>query len=520
MRELKLNPHQKQSVITSLSAAIAAFLVLILFTLLIFILVKGSSYFWPQAIQKITYYSVDSAQKITVFAQQTATSVRAEQLIFHYRGTLDNTSAMKQISLTQDKVLSQQSAPDANLIMLEDGSKLLARPLYLQDASSAEISLLEFDKLQEKLAKIQQQVELIRSGELASIHISLAEMDRKNVALNAPARVKMAARFYDLQAILQVKLDEMALFRLQLEFANGSRANLSLANVENLSAVNTLSLTGKILSAISSFWTFLSDSPKLDNTTGGIFPALFGTIIMVLMMTIIVTPFGVLAALYLHEYAPRNKTTALIRISVNNLAGVPSIVYGVFGLGFFVYFVGAGIDSLFFADNLPAPTFGSPGLFWASLTMAIFTLPVVIVATEEGLRRVPESLRKGSYALGATQIETLFNTVIPIASPGIMTGVILAIARGAGAVAPLMLLGAVKFAPSLPVDAEFPFVHLHRQFMHLGVLIYDGAFHSQNVGHSSSFIFACCMLLLVIVFTLNLVAVFIRNRLRNQYSQG
>ena len=163
---------------------------------------------------------------------------------------------------------------------------------------------------------------------------------------------------------------------------------------------------------------------------------------------------------------------------------------------------------------------GTPGGFWAALTMAILTLPVVIVATEEGLRRVPEGLKAGSYALGATKIETIMKTILPIASPGIMTGVILAIARAAGEVAPLMLVGAVKFAPNLPFDGEFPYLHLDRQFMHLGVLIYDGAFHSQTDAKSASMMFAACLLLLVVVFVLNVLAVILRTRLRKRYLQG
>jgi phosphate transport system permease protein len=234
-------------------------------------------------------------------------------------------------------------------------------------------------------------------------------------------------------------------------------------------------------------------------------------------MAVIVAPFGAMAAIYLHEYAPNNKVTSTIRICVSNMAGVPSVVYGVFGLGFFVYTLGGSIDSLFYADALPSPTFGTPGLFWAALTMALLTLPVVIVSTEEGLRRVPEGLRAGSYALGATKIETILKTVLPIASPGIMTGVILAIARAAGEVAPLILVGAVKFAPSLPVDGDFPFLHLERQFMHLGVFIYDGAFHNQTNTQGSSMMFASCMLLLVIVFVLNLFAIIVRKRLRDRY---
>jgi phosphate transport system permease protein len=174
---------------------------------------------------------------------------------------------------------------------------------------------------------------------------------------------------------------------------------------------------------------------------------------MVLIMSVIVTPFGVIAAIYLKEYAKQGFVTRTIRIAVNNLAGVPSIVYGVFGLGFFVYFLGGNIDEIFFQAKLPSPTFGQPGLMWASLTLAILTVPVVIVATEEGLSRIPRAMREGSLALGATKAETLWRTVIPMAAPAMMTGLILAVARAAGEVAPLMMVGVVKLAPALAVDS-------------------------------------------------------------------
>src|SRR5690606_36253953 len=182
-------------------------------------------------------------------------------------------------------------------------------------------------------------------------------------------------------------------------------------------------------------------------TDGGIFPAIFGTVTMVMVLAIFVTPFGVTAAGYLREYAKQGPATRAIRIAVNNLAGVPSVVYGVFGLGFFVYFLGGSIDQLFYREGLPTPTFGTPGLMWASLTLAILTVPVVIVATEEGLTRVPRSIREGSLALGATKAETLWRTVLPMTASAMMTGLILAVARAAGEVAPLMLVGVVKLAP-------------------------------------------------------------------------
>ena len=224
------------------------------------------------------------------------------------------------------------------------------------------------------------------------------------------------------------------------------------------------------------------------------------------------------AAIYLREYARQGPVTRLIRIAVNNLAGVPSVVYGVFGLDFFVYFIGGGIDSLFYQARLPSPTFGTPGLVWSSLTLALLTVPVVIVATEEGLSRVPRAVREGSLALGATKAETLWRTVLPMTTPAMITGLILAVARAAGEVAPLMMVGVVKHAPSLPLDGNAPFLHLDRKFMHLGFHIFDVGFQSPNVEAARPLVFATAFLLIVIIITLNIAAIRLRNSLREKYS--
>jgi phosphate transport system permease protein len=268
---------------------------------------------------------------------------------------------------------------------------------------------------------------------------------------------------------------------------------------------------------LAKLWEFVAEEPREANTEGGIYPAIFGTVIMVLIMAIMVTPFGVVAAVYLHEYAKQGPLVRIIRIAVNNLAGVPSVVYGVFGLGFFVYFIGGNIDELFFSESLPSPTFGTPGLLWASLTLAILTVPVVIVSTEEGLSRVPRAIREGSLALGATKAETLFRTVLPMTASAMMTGLILAIARAAGEVAPLMLVGVVKLAPSLPLDGNFPYVHFERKFMHLGFHIYDVGFQSPNVEAARPLVYATALLLVLIIIILNLAAIRIRNKLREKY---
>ena len=283
---------------------------------------------------------------------------------------------------------------------------------------------------------------------------------------------------------------------------------------------NQLSVGQKVGIYLSRWREFLADEPREANSEGGVFPAIFGTVAMTLIMSILVVPFGVLAALYLREYAKAGPLVSAVRIAVNNLAGVPSIVFGVFGLGFFCYVVGASIDELFFAAHLPNPTYGKGGLLWASFTLALLTLPVVIVATEEAVSAVPSSMREGSYACGASKWQTIQRIVLPRATPGIITGMILAIARGAGEVAPLMLVGAVKLAPELPIDSLFPFVHPERSFMHLGFHIFDVGFQSQNSEAAKPMVYTTTLLLIGIVATLNFATIWLRNSLRRRFMAG
>jgi len=297
----------------------------------------------------------------------------------------------------------------------------------------------------------------------------------------------------------------------------GKFVNINLSNLLSFNLPNQMNVLTKAGHWFVNIGNFVMDDPREANTEGGVFPAIFGTIFMVMLMAVIVTPFGVVAAIYLHEYAKKGIVTKFIRIAVINLAGVPSVVYGVFGLGFFVYILGGSIDDLFYPEASPSPVFGSPGVLWSALTLAILTLPVVIVSTEEGLSRIPISLRQGSLALGATKAETLWKVVVPMASPAIMTGLILAVARAAGEVAPLMLVGVVKMAPTLPVDGNFPFFHLDRKFMHLGFHIYDVGFQSPNVEAARPLVFASSFLLVTVIVGLNMTAIRIRNILREKY---
>jgi len=363
---------------------------------------------------------------------------------------------------------------------------------------------------------------------------------------------------------------------------------LHLGEVVSIERPNKLGFLGKAGTFCNRFWTFVSSWPRDANTDGGIWPAIFGTFVMTVIMSIFVTPFGVIAAIYLREYAKQGMVVKAVRISVNNLAGVPSIVFGVFGVGFFIYTLGGFIDGGsrnpfesgvfwfvavlfifatfaavvvsvvnspkpgqppvpqwrsnvsaalwiaavlllvtavwknpffggFYSNALPTPTFGTGGIFWASLTLALLTLPVVIVATEEALAAVPRGVREAALACGASKWQTIQRIVLPSAAPGILTGVILAMARGAGEVAPLMLVGVIPSASELVVDTIAPFVHVERKFMHLGFHIYDVGFQSPDSEAARPLVFATTFFLIALVVIMNLTAISIRNYLRERY---
>ena len=361
----------------------------------------------------------------------------------------------------------------------------------------------------ERLRLEERRLELAGGYSAAESAAALREIARQQEAFDADYA---AIRLRLLELNRQIERD-VAVFTI----ADGSVAEVPVADIVRAYRPNAMGVIDSLGVYFSRLIEFFSGNPREANTEGGLLPAIYGTAVMVLLMSVIVTPLGVVAGVYLGEYAPKGALTRIIRVSVNNLAGVPSIVYGMFGLGFFIYLAGGEIDRLFYAESLPAPTFGTPGLLWASLTLALLTLPVVIVATEEGLANVPASLREASLALGATQFETLWRVVLPLARPSMLTGLILAVARAAGEVAPLMLVGVVKLAPSLPLDSEFPYLHLDQQFMHLGYHIFDLATQSPNVEAAMPQAFATAFLLVAVVTALNLSAVLLRGRLRERH---
>ncbi|MFH4465921.1 phosphate ABC transporter permease PstA [Vibrio diabolicus] len=405
------------------------------------------------------------------------------------------------------------------LVAFQDGDNLYTNDIQsvlnkkLDDAETLrhEIDSLVVDQLKELGWKLEQLRLEKRKHELND---TLTESFLKENQTKKE-RIEKALATLDLQLDgLRLQLSDYALI---VEDMTGSQVSIPLEDILDYWYPNQMSLPDKVMHWGKQVWKFLSEDPRESNSEGGVFPAIFGTVFLVLIMSIIVMPLGVIAAIYLHEYAKNNALTRVIRIAVINLAGVPSIVYGVFGLGFFVYTIGASIDNVFYAEKLPAPTFGTPGLLWSALTLAVLTLPVVIVTTEEGLTRIPSSVRHGSLALGATQFETLWRVVLPMATPAIITGLILAIARAAGEVAPLMLVGVVKLASSLPVDGQFPYVHLDRKFMHLGFHIYDVGFQTSNIEAARPLVYATSFLLVTVIVGLNLTAISIRNNLREKY---
>jgi phosphate transport system permease protein len=431
------------------------------------------------------------------------------------------------VFINSNDVASITYPPDVYRLERLEYGIAFAEPVTIRLADGTTIAASEAgfrDSLDHLLAKSK-----TRRAEIE--HIEKDLIGQVNRRLN-DLRVRKADAASPEFASLQAEYDKLAASARALREAQdadtfvyttpGSTAErtLPLGDILGYTLPNQLGLPQKAAVCASNIWHFLSEEPREANTEGGIFPAIFGTFVMTLLMSIAVVPFGVVAAIYLGEYAKQGLFTRSVRIAVNNLAGVPSIVFGVFGLGFFVYFVGGTIDAAFFPEYLPTPTFGTGGIFWASLTLALMTVPVVIVATEEAMAAVPRGMREGSLSCGASKWQTIQRIVLPASLPGILTGLILAMARGAGEVAPLMLVGVVKLAPSLPLDTEAPFFHLERKFMHLGFHIYDLGFQSPDSEAAKPMVFATTLLLILLVVVLNLAAILIREKLRKKYATG
>jgi len=531
-----------------LSAGAVSISLVMVFGLLSLIATRGLIYFWPHDLAEIQHRE-NGAEVRLIGELHDREEVAAQRLreagielpahvhtVTRYLMKIGNrdVGGMDFRSIIEPDIVAQHYPQDLVAVERREWGNLYG---YLRAVKEDGKIVAEGDAawgaLQERLRRTRQLVGEIRHIEKEEIGGINYQMERLRLHERALAlqgkddpqaradlegeRAVLQQRFEGLQQRLAELNQQVQRDTYTVEVASGEQRDFPVAKVVRIFRPNAMSVLDKTRYYFSKLWEFVSSEPREANTEGGIFPAIFGTVMMVIIMSVFVTPFGVVAAVYLREYARQGAFTRLIRIAVNNLAGVPSIVYGVFGLGFFVYFLGGNLDQLFYPEALPSPTFGTPGILWSSLTLAILTLPVVIVATEEGLARVPRAVREGSLALGATKAETLWRVVLPMASPALMTGLILAVARAAGEVAPLMLVGVVKLAPSLPLDNNFPYLHLDRKFMHLGFHIYDVGFQSPNVEAARPLVYATALLLVVVILVLNLAAVAVRNRLRERY---
>ncbi|WP_341850984.1 phosphate ABC transporter permease PstA [Vibrio vulnificus] len=515
---------------------------------------KGLNYFWPAPVYQWTIVktspqlsppaSVGSLvigqvyQRNQVDSSQLPPSLQAivqdEQEAVRLKIKVANRGLYPSefISVLESQ-LSEPTTPE-EIVVFErsSGGDFYGRYLAFRDGDT-QTSENIFPLLQDKLEyaeRLREEIALVVEQNIKPLSWKLEQLrlDKRRKELNGTLSAEYLQQYqaerehYEQElANYDQQLDGLRLqltgYTLLVEEMSGNVVSIPLSEILDFCQPNKMNVGDKIVHWGREIWKFLSENPRDSNSAGGVFPAIFGTVFLVLIMSIIVMPLGVIAAIYLHEYAKNNAFTRIIRIAVINLAGVPSIVYGVFGLGFFVYTIGSSIDNLFYAERLPAPTFGTPGLLWSALTLAVLTLPVVIVTTEEGLTRIPNSVRHGSLALGATQFETLWRVVLPMATPAIITGLILAIARAAGEVAPLMLVGVVKLASSLPVDGQFPYIHLERKFMHLGFHIYDVGFQTSNIEAARPLVYATSFLLVTVIVGLNLTAISIRNNLREKY---
>lgn len=460
------------------------------------------------------------------------------------------------------------------------------RKFLIEIAQSAKSAYAEQLRLNTELAEL----DLIRNA--FQIDVALLDCVTKSPTIRPLLEDSVPS-----EGLTSVRVDQSLDYRWNPSVAEQSqtfslvKTEVLLTDVVRSYSPNKLGWSGRFTLFVERWIEFLFGSPRRNGLGGGVFPAIWGTIVMTILMSIMVMPFGVMAAIYMREYAQHSMMLSIVRITVNNLAGVPSIVYGVFGLAFFSYLIGGFIDggprkvgleplpivswsilslatvtsilwlayrtlkpqtkfmrpsivaanrffSLlllvtalagsflviakvpffegFFSDELPIPTFGKGGLLWASFTMALLTLPIVIVTTEEALLSVPASLKEGSYACGATKWQTIRRLILPYARPGIITGMILSVARGAGEVAPLMLVGVIPLASDLPLDTEAPFLHGSRSFMHLGYHIYFLGMQNPDVNSTRPMVYATIVLLILIVFALNSSAIWLRSKIHKQ----
>ncbi len=522
---------------------------LMIMALLGVIVIKGLETFWPKRLVEIRLAEGSSARigssdvLVGEIVQQRPSTIRdpeTDEEILEWQIFIANKDAYGQpFRYVPVPAMTSVGRPDGFLrVERAEHGPLIGRAVRVvgSDGAVIEGSTPEFDtelrRFVDEAESIRDQIDDINRGEIGRLNAVLRSIriDRIYAARDGDVASVQAldARSQELEKRYEVLATKVADLRGRLaaqslvcRLATGEEHLVSVGEILDFVRPNDMNFVQRVGRFFVNLWRFVRENPRNANTEGGIFPAIFGTFVMTVMLSAVVTPFGVIAAIYLREYSKDGPVVRIVRVAINNLAGVPSIVFGAFGLGFFVYVVGSWIDRAFFPQEIyDQPTFGTGGIFWASLTLALLTLPVVIIASEEAMAAVSRGMREGSLACGASKWQTIWRVVLPASAPGIMTGMILAMARGAGEVAPLMLVGMMKEASSLPIDGQFPFLHLDRKFMHLGFHIYDVGFQSPDSEAARPIVFATTLLLITLVVSMNLGAIFIRERLRRRFSTG
>jgi phosphate transport system permease protein len=516
---------------------------LMIAALLVIILVNGLGIFWPRPIERVTTRDGSVLAGELVERQTIPNPGNPDQPEKHRIQLRTGNRDLYGFDFTwvdEEDIVERDTPAGLFFVERSEYGPLLGTPIRVAEGEReiASDSGATREILRELVARAERdrkEIRRIEKKEMGAVNYEIDRLRlerrrldfreaRETVADSSAERaeigrreVSLRVRYQELEEELLALLESAGTTLVVFETVDGKEKELPSLDIYRAYPANELTFLARVWTYGSRLLRFLADEPREANTEGGIWPAIFGTVMMVFLMSLAVVPLGVLAALYLREYAKQGVLLRAVRIAVNNLAGVPSIVFGVFGLGFFVYFVGGGIDRVFFPEALPTPTYGTGGILWASLTLALLTVPVVIVASEEALAAVPRSMREASLAMGATKFQTICRVVLPAAAPGILTGLILAMARAAGEVAPLMITGVVKLAPELPLDSFFPFFHLDRKFMHLGFHVYDVGFQSPNVEAAKPMVYTTTVFLLLIVVALNLTAIWVRNYLREKY---
>ncbi len=517
------------------TGAALAITLLIAATLLVVILVNGLGVFWPAELVQAELKD-GSLLLGEIVKKEEVPDSDGDRLQFKignrdlygldFRWVDENSIASRSVPQTALVLERHEYGNFFGYLQKLEISDLLHESNSTDEISTLQSALGEIELRSDDLKQLAEELSTL-SYQLEDIRHSLIKADYKGTPENAPEVKKLLREQAVLQNDFNNRLDTQVSIEQQLRAykatfidANGREKQIALVDIVQVYQPNMMSTIEKCGFYLVKLYELLFSEPRESNTEGGLFPAIYGTVMMIFIMSLFSFPFGVISAVYLREYAKEGAIVRIVRIAVNNLAGIPSIVYGIFGLGFFIYGIGGTIDSIFYPEFLPTPTYGTGGILWASLTLALLTVPVVIVSTEEALGAIPREIREGSLALGSTKFQTLTRILLPMASPGILTGLILAMARAAGEVAPLMITGVVKLAPALPLDGNFPYLHLDRKFMHLGFHIYDIGFQSPNVEAAKPMVFVTTLLLVLIVLTMSSIAIYLRNKMKKRYTFG